>query len=149
MWGEKYGCGCVRHSFYWGVRELQVNSFKNPFLLNDQEEFDISKWCFKVSAKFFTSLRQPKIYYPDNNQNTICRKRSPDECLEIFIEEKMNYYLIKQKWELVVIHLCNKHLLKAFYVSSTIQITKKIKNEWFISALKATTGGGWVRVGGE
>lgn len=49
----------------------------------------------------------------------------------------------------MVIHLCNKHLSKAFYVSSTIQIIKKRKmSDVFLlpRKLKVVVG---MRVGGE
>ena len=41
--GLECGCGCLLYLCCSGVRELQGNSFKKPFLLNGQEEFAISK----------------------------------------------------------------------------------------------------------
>lgn len=50
---------------------------------------------------------------------------------------------------LMMIHVCGEHLLKAFSMSSTIQVTKKIKmNDLFLFPRKLTVIWG-VRVRGE
>lgn len=50
----------------------------------------------------------------------------------------------------MVIHLCNKHLSKAFYVSSTIQIIKKRKmSDVFLLPRKLKVVVVGMRVGGE
>lgn len=115
--------------------------------VNDQEEFDISKWCFKVSAKLSISLRQTETYYPGNSQNTTCRKWSPEEVPRDIWRGKKELLFNKTEvrthghpfmqqifaWRL----LCVKHHSNYW----------KDKNECFISAPKGTKGGaggvGW------